>query len=293
MSSQYLLLAICGALVGLGVAMFVRAFTVPVPALGDALDLLSGRSRPTAAACRPAGRPAQLVISRLARGPVALPTVDLELTGTAPEAFLLRKTMLAAGGVALIPVLTALMSVAGVALPVAVPVAGSLALGLAGWFLPNRVLKEDAAKARADLRRALCSYLDLVSLRRDASEGPTQALELAAAVGQGWEFRRIRAALLEARVTNLPPWDGLRALGERTSVRELVDVADIAATASVDGASIVSTLRARAASLRTQLLTEDAATANTQSEKMSAPVALLSICFLLLFLYPALIRLIG
>ena len=57
------------------------------------------------------------------------------------------------------------------------------------------------------------------------------------------------------------------------------------------GASIAPTLRARASSLRVQLLAEEEAAANTASEKLTAPVALLSIAFLLLFLYPALARL--
>lgn len=297
--SPYALLAVCGGLVGLGLAMAVRAFMVPVPALGDALDALSGRTRPAPVVAesdtwlRWTGKPGRLIISRLARGPVVLPTIELELTGQTPEAFLIRKGVLALAGLVLLPLVTAILSVGGIVLPIAVPAVGGIALALGGWFLPNLTLREEAEKARAGMRRALCSYLDLVSLRRDASEGPTQALELAAAVGEGWEFRRIRAALTEARVNNLQPWDGLRSLGERTAVRELTDIADIATTAAVDGASIVETLRARAASLRSQLLTDDQASANAESEKMSAPVALLSILFLLLFLYPALIRLIG
>jgi hypothetical protein len=141
------------------------------------------------------------------------------------------------------------------------------------------------------MRRALCSYLDLVSLRRDASEGPTIALERAAALGEGWVFRRITDALVAARLAGDPPWDGLRRLAADTGVGELADVADIAAVAAQEGASIAPTLRARAQSLRVQLLAEEEASANTASEKLTAPVALLSIAFLLLFLYPALARL--
>ena len=60
-----------------------------------------------------------------------------------------------------------------------------------------------------------------------------------------------------------------------------------------DGASIAPTLRARAQSLRVQLLAEEDTAANTASEKLTAPVALLSIAFLLLFLYPAVARLLA
>ncbi|MGY5884234.1 type II secretion system F family protein [Modestobacter lacusdianchii] len=159
------------------------------------------------------------------------------------------------------------------------------------FFVVDVVARDQAGEARGQLRRALCSYLDLVSLRRDASEGPTIALERAAALGEGWVFRRIAGALVAARLAGDPPWDGLRRLATDTGVVELADVADIAAVAAVEGASIAPTLRARAQSLRVQLLAEEEAAANTASEKLTAPVALLSIAFLLLFLYPALARL--
>ncbi len=175
-----------------------------------------------------------------------------------------------------------------VAVAVAVPALGSVLLAAALFFVPDLVARDQAAEARGQMRRALCSYLDLVSLRRDASEGPTIALERAAALGDGWVFRRLRGALITARMAGEQPWDGLRRLAEDTGVNELTDVADIAAIAAIEGASIAPTLRARAESLRMELLTEEEASANTASEKLTAPVALLSIAFLLLFLYPAL-----
>jgi len=101
-------------------------------------------------------------------------------------------------------------------------------------------------------------------------------------------FRRLRGALITARMAGGQPWDGLRRLAEDTGVNELTDVADIAAIAAIEGASIAPTLRARAESLRMELLTEEETLANTASEKLTAPVALLSTAFLLLFLYPAL-----
>jgi hypothetical protein len=118
-------------------------------------------------------------------------------------------------------------------------------------------------------------------------------LERAAALADGWVFTRIRDALLLARLSGEPPWDGLRRLAADTGVQELADVADIAEVAAQEGASIAPTLRARAHSLRVQLLAEEEAAANTASEKLTAPVALLSVAFLLLFLYPAVTRLLA
>jgi ribosome-interacting GTPase 1 len=57
-----------------------------------------------------------------------------------------------------------------------------------------------------------------------------------------------------------------------------------------DGAAVYGTLRARAASLRTQLLSATAAEANAASEHMTVPVALLGVAFMALIGYPAFAR---
>ena len=59
-----------------------------------------------------------------------------------------------------------------------------------------------------------------------------------------------------------------------------------------DGAAVYDTLRARAQSLRTTVLTEHEARANSDSEKMVAPVAFLGIVFIALLGYPAFARIV-
>lgn len=299
MSGAQLMLIGAGAMLGLGLFLLVRALLViEQPQLADALARLDGRAslltaRTPAADgwARAGGRPGAWAVARLARAGVRIPVQELVLIGWTPEGFLIRKLGMAAFGAVLVPLLTAVVGVAGVRLPVVVPAAGSVLLAAGLFFFPDLVVRDEAKEARGQMRRALCSYLDLVSLRRDASEGPTIALERAAALGTGWVFRRIRDALVGARLAGEQPWDGLRRLGADTGVGELTDVADIAVIAAVEGASIAPTLRARAESLRVELLAEEEALANTSSEKLTAPVALLSIAFLLLFLYPSLSRL--
>ncbi|MGX5655511.1 type II secretion system F family protein [Geodermatophilus nigrescens] len=302
MSSLQAALVGAGALVGLGVFLLLRAvLVVEQPQLADALARLDGR--PAAAPIpslpgagdrwgRAAGRAGTWAAARLPAGPRA-PAQALALIGWTPQGYAARKVGLAAFGLLFVPLLTAALGAVGVRLPVAVPVAGSLALAGVLFLVVDLVVRDQATEARGQMRRALCSYLDLVSLRRDASEGPTIALERAAALGEGWVFRRIADALITARLSGEPPWDGLRRLAADTGVGELADVADIAVVAAQEGASIAPTLRARASSLRVQLLAEEEAAANTASEKLTAPVALLSIAFLLLFLYPALARLLA
>jgi hypothetical protein len=288
-----------GAVLGLGVFLLVRAvLVIEQPQLADALARLDGRAGPVPAGpvtsggwARVAGRAGTWAGARLMNVGLPIPTQALTLIGWTPEGFLLRKTGMAAFGVAFVPLLSAVLAVVGWRLPVVVPVAGSLLLAAGLFFVVDLVVRDQAAEARGQMRRALCSYLDLVSLRRDASEGPTIALERAAALGTGWVFRRITDALVAARLSGQQPWDGLRRLSADTSVGELADIADIAVVAAEQGASIAPTLRARAQSLRVELLAEEETLANTASEKLTAPVALLSIAFLLLFLYPALSRL--
>jgi hypothetical protein len=289
----------CGAVAGLGLFLLVRALVVvEQPHLADALARLTGpvAALPTGVLPASAGRGARAgawLAGRLPAGARRSGWQALALIGWTPEGYALRKVGLAAFGAGFVPLLTTVLGIAGVRLPVVVPVAGSVALAAVLFVVVDVIVRDQAAEARAQVRRALCSYLDLVSLRRDASEGPTVALERAAALGEGWVFRRITDALVAARLAGDAPWDGLRRLAADTGVPELADVADIAQVAAREGASIAPTLRARASSLRVQLLTEEEAAANTASEKLTAPVALLSIAFLLLFLYPALARLLA
>jgi len=300
-SGTQALLIGAGALVGFGAFLLLRAvLVVEQPRLADALARLDGRAAPKPVGPMPEGGDRWARATghagawAAARLPVAgrwAPSQALALIGWTPEGYAARKVGLAAFGAVFVPLLVAMLGVTGVRLPVVVPVAGSLALAAVLFLVVDLVVRDQAAEARGQMRRALCSYLDLVSLRRDASEGPTIALERAAARGEGWVFRRITDALVAARLAGDPPWDGLRRLSVDTGVGELADVADIAAVAAQEGASIAPTLRARAQSLRVQLLAEEEASANTASEKLTAPVALLSIAFLLLFLYPALARL--
>jgi hypothetical protein len=300
LSAEHALLIGSGAVVGLGLFVLLRAALVTEqPQLSDALARLDGR-RVTAPvgpvpdghqwtrATRPVGAWAAARISAVG---LRVPGQALTLIGWTPEGYAVRKIGMAVFGAVFVPLLTAVLSVLGARLPVVIPVVGSLGLAAVLFFVIDIVVRDQAAEARQRMRRALCSYLDLVSLRRDASEGPTIALERAAALGDGWAFGRITDALVAARLAGDPPWEGLRRLATDTGVGELADVADIAEVAAQEGASIAPTLRARAQSLRVQLLAEEEARANTDSEKLTAPVALLSIAFLLLFLYPALSRL--
>ena len=96
--------------------------------------------------------------------------------------------------------------------------------------------------------------------------------------------------MLRAQLTGTSPWQGLAQLAAELRVPELGDVADIMRLSGEDGAAVYATLRARAASLRSALLTDAAAEANAASEHMIMPVAVLGVAFMALLGYPAFSR---
>ncbi len=90
-----------------------------------------------------------------------------------------------------------------------------------------------------------------------------------------------------ARASRAAPRGSSSELSLDLGVPELGDVADIMRLSGEDGAAVLPTLRARAASLRTWLLQSEVTTANEASERMSIPVALLGVAFMALLGFPA------
>lgn len=280
-----------GLLVGCAVALLVRELVPAGPSLRAALGRLEARPD-TAPAARSRSREFVRHLSmNLPWLPV--PAADLRLLGQATEDWLASKVMLGLGGLIAVPVLSGLLALSGRSLPWSIPVAGSLALGLALFFAPDLVTRVNAAEKRRDFRHALTSYLDLVALERGAGAAPTEALEAAADVGGGWAFERIAAALDEARKASRPPWEGLAKLAADTGITELADLADIAGIAGNEGARILETLAARAESMRAEALAATKAQAGSRSTTMVLPIAMLAAGFLVLLIFPDFYRIFG
>ena len=283
-------LVAAGVLAGLGFFLIVREALPGPPRLDAALARLEAGGG--AAAGGPPSRRAAARLGTLAPW-LPVPYQDLAMLGQDRESWLASKVACGAIGLAAVPVLAALLALAGGSLPWALPAVASLALGAAMFFAPDLVTKVNAAEKRSDFRHALTSYLDLVALERGAGAAPTEALEAAAGIGGGWAFERISAALDDARKAGLAPWAGLAALASQTGVSELADLADIAGVAGQEGARIIDTLSARAASMRAQALAADRATAGSRSTTMVIPIALLGTGFLLLMIFPVVYRTLG
>ena len=279
-----------GVLAGLGCWLAVRELIPAGPSLRAAIGRLDSGS----AAGDVGSAQARLGRRASAAAPwLPVPVQDLRLLGQDPADWVAAKLGLGFLGLASVPVLTALLALGGRSLPWTIPVAGSLALGAALFFTPDLVTRSNARQRRADFRLALTSYLDLVALERGAGAAPTEALEAAAEVGQGWAFERISLALSQARKASAPPWDGLAQLAGEIGITELADLAEIAGVAGQEGARILDTLSARAESMRAEALAATKAEAGARSTTMVLPIALLAGGFLVLLIFPDFYRLFG
>lgn len=215
---------------------------------------------------------------------------DLAMTGKSLEQHLATKVLLAGLGLLLIPAVTAILLVAGLQLPIGIPVLGALALAAFFFFLPDLTMKSEAAVLRKDFRHAIGSFLDLVSMNLSGGRGVPEGLSSAAQVGSGPSIDRIRDALAFARLQGMTPWAALGRLGETIGMPELVDLSAALVLVADDGAKVRESLSARAASMRSRELTEAEGDAGERSETMLVAQLLLCTAFLLFLSYPAALR---
>ena len=282
-------LILAGIVVGLGIGLLASELRPGPPDLDTALERL--HREPVREALNRRGEPpgpldplgARLVGLQGRR----LPRAELALIGRSPARFMAHKLMFALMGLLIPPLLLAGAALMGDSLPVTVPVVGSLLLAALLWFVPDGVVLGEAKEARVEYLHGVAAYLELVALERAADCGPAEALSRAALVGRGTVFRRIADALDRATLDRRPPWDGLDALAEELALTPLQDVADIMRISGTDGAAVYRTLRARAHNLRSELLAEELAKANVDSERMVAPGTALVTLMTVLIGFPA------
>ncbi|MGV8848176.1 MAG: hypothetical protein ACOH16_01400 [Propionibacteriaceae bacterium] len=289
-----------GVVLGAGVALLIWRLLPARPDLGDVLDRLSPDSTTRARWGAEAGDGS--TTERLGRwGVRVLPSSiwgrplhqELALLRIPTVRFCGEKLLFAVLGLAIAPLLSLLMMVLGWQVPVLVPVGGALILAAGMFFLPDYNVRDDAKRARTEFARALGAYTDLVALERNSGAGPRQAMEVAAAIGDSWVFRRLREELAFSNWSGEQPWDALRRLSQELGVPELGDLADIVRLSGEEGAQIYGQLRARSAAMRTAMLNDEVAHANAVGEQMSIPMSLLGVIFLVILVTPALLRVMG
>lgn len=187
-----------------------------------------------------------------------------------------------------------LLSLAGVL--TTIPPAGSLlavpAGFVGGWLYARIDLRSDAERARREFRHALAAYLELVTILMSGGAGVETAMFDAAAAGRGSAFRHLRSALTAAQARRDPPWQALGQLGQRIGVSELAEL-EASMTLAGGGALVRESLTTKAAGIRMRDLARIESDAQSKSETMVLPVALMFAGFLLLIGYPALAGLSG
>ena len=290
------LLALCGAGLGLGLAITGLVLVPARPVLTDALAAPTRPQPPPHPApgsvFQKAGLPAAPILAGLGL-PTARTRADLTALNRPVELHLAHQAGLGVFGLIAGPVYALVFAVFGVKVPALLLVVGTLALATAGFNLPTQIARNEAAKLREQIRYATSALLDLVAVMLAAGAGQEESFALAASAGTGPGHDQLRSALAAARSTRAPIWDSLRELGERSGVRELTELAATSSLAGTEGARIRASLTTKASSLRARLLSAAEAKAASATERMGLPTVLLAIAFLLFTCYPALAKVMG
>ncbi len=281
---------LAGALVGLGVLIFLRGVAPrPVPLRAalrrdasptrltsdDALDRWGTQLVPLADSMG-------LSLARL--------RADLDITGRSLSRHLAEKVALAIFGVCLVSLTSVVMTVGGVHLGFGIPI--WVAFGVSGllFFVPDLGIKAEAVARRQQFRFGLGSFLDLVVIGLAGGAGVEAALEEAATTTKGFAGERLRQSLMASRLRGETPWAAMGRLGDELGINELVELSACVGLAGVEGARVRQSLSAKAASLRAHQLAEAEAEAQATSERMSLPVVVLFLGFLVFIGYPAMSR---
>jgi len=212
---------------------------------------------------------------------------DLRLVGRTLEQHLGQKVLIAFTGLVLPVATVTAMTVLGVELPFTFPIVLGIVLGIIAFFVPDLLLRSEAAERRADFNHALGSFLDLVVISLAGGAGVESALRDGAAIGDGWAFAQLRNALEVTALTGETPWAALTRLGSELGVFQLAELAASVSLAGTEGARVRDSLAAKATSLRDHALANAEAEAESTTEKMALPLVLLFLGFLLLIGYPA------
>ena len=215
---------------------------------------------------------------------------DLALTGRTFEQALGRKVTLAGAGLVIGLLGSAVIGWAGdIAIPAGAPIVLAVAFAAIMFFLPDLEARQEAAKRRAEFRRALGAYLDLVALEMAGSAAPAEALPSAARIGTGWPLALIRDTLYRATRAGRSPWTALADLGQRIGVGELRDLGQLIALVSHDGARVRSTLTARAQTMRRHELADLQGKAGKADQSMRIAQILIGLGFIAFLGYPAVV----
>ncbi len=217
----------------------------------------------------------------------------LSITGESPEGLAFKVLVAGSAGLLCPPLVWLAAQSSGVSVsPVLVILVAIIAApGMA--FLPVTLLFSRARERRRHFRIVIGSFVDLVVLSLAGGVGIEGALLAASRVSDDWAATRMARALSRARDAGQAPWTGLGQLGVEIAVPELVELSATLELAGTEGARIRQSLTARVVSLRRHEQADAESAANTMTERLFLPGALLLFGFLLFIGYPAFSRILG
>ncbi len=283
---------LAGGCIGLGLWALVGALALPFrPRLADALDLLDGQlPAPEQTSGVGLDRLGSWVRIRLRRPVTEATSRRLRLIGRSVDRHYATKALWAVAGLTL-PWVANLLVGAGTRALIW-PTAATVALGAAGFFVPDLLLRGRESASTADNTEALLTFFDLVTLERLANRSSSQALRSAALVSDVAVFASVRDALERARLEQRQPYPDLHRLADDLHLPALADLADVLALED-SGASLAESLRARVRELRDAHLTTAKIAASSLSERMTFFMVIPSMVFALFFLLPPILRLLA
>lgn len=216
---------------------------------------------------------------------------DLAVSGRTLEQHVGKTMALTVAGLIGPMVILLFFQAIGLGLPAILGPLAGLALASAMVLATRQELTADATKRRAEFRRTLSIYLDLVAMSMQAGRGHAEALPASASIGSGWAFTHLQDAIDGARFSGTTAWHALGQLGERFGLRELVDLDAALTLANEDGATVRATLVARAETLRSERIADAESSAAQATESMRFALIVMVFAFLSYELYPSVARL--
>ena len=163
------------------------------------------------------------------------------------------------------------------------------ALGILGGYVgADGALRKKAAERREQFLRALSAYMDLVKILVAGGSHSDGALYQAAAVGSGWAFDELKAAMDWSRVNGRPPAVGFQRLAAEIGVPDVEELAATIRLTAEQGASPAEALACKAEMLSALELANARMKADSTTERMSIPTVVVAIAFVMFVGYPAL-----
>jgi tight adherence protein C len=276
------LMAVAGALGGLGLVLFVRGLVGTTPSLTAVVVELH---RPRHPQLTP--RRIDVLVECLAGRSTPSRAMDLVACDRTVTRFVQDRCVWVFLGVAPGFALVLLTVSGAIDVALSTVLASLVVGGAAGWVWARVDLRSDADKARREFRHALAGYLELVTILMSGGAGVETAMFDAVDAANGTAFRQLRTSLIAAQARREAPWRLLGTLGARIGVGELEEL-EASMTLAGDGAQVRDSLTAKAVGIRMRDLAALESHAQARSETMVLPVALMFAGFLVLIGYPAL-----